>query len=39
MQQAALKKTKVNWDLLNDMLLMVEKGISGKYVTLFTDMQ
>ena len=39
--QAVLKKTKVKLDLLidTDMLLMVEKGIRGGYVTLFIDMQ
>ena len=38
--QAALKKTKVNLDLLTDinMLLMVEKGIEEEYVTLLIDM-
>ena len=39
--QAALKKTKVELDLLADiqMLLMVEKGLGEEYVTLFIDMQ
>ena len=38
--QAALEKTKVILGLLTDidMLLMVEKGIRGEYVTLFIDM-
>ena len=39
--QAALKKTKVKFDLLTDIdiLLMVEENIIGGYVTLFIDMQ
>ena len=39
--QAVLKKTKLKLYLLTDidMLLMVEKGIRGEYVTLFIDMQ
>ena len=39
--QACLKKTEVKLELLTDvdMLLMVEKGISGKYVMRYIDMQ
>ena len=39
--QAALKKTKVKLDPLTDMdmLLMLEKGITGGICTLFIDMQ
>ena len=39
--QAAFKKAKVKLDRLAemDMLLMVEKGIEEKYITLFIDMQ
>ena len=39
--QTALKKTKVKLDLLTDidMLLIVEIGIKGGYVTLFIDTQ
>ena len=39
--QTVLKKTKVKLDLLTDidMLLIVEKGITEEYVTLFIDMQ
>ena len=37
--QATLKKTKVKLGLLTDiaMLLMVEKGITGGYVSLLID--
>ena len=40
-RKAALKKTKVKLDLLTDVdvLLMLEKILEKKYVTLFIDMQ
>ena len=39
--EAALKKAKVNLDLLTDidMLLMIEKVLQEEYITLFVDMQ